>query len=120
MATTIAMNDLSNKQSKLVAIARLQALEANEVLFKHGSVAVSGGKILAKGFSHPRTKIRSRFVCTFHAEIDVISQLLRGSYQRSSGDSGDSCEEQGQQNKNQAKGAVGDAVSKVTQISQAA
>lgn len=71
-------NDLSNAQVRLIAEAYDEALKANEMGFRHGCCAVKNGSIVAKGHNHPRTTIRGTAVCTFHAEIDTLSQLLRG------------------------------------------
>lgn len=77
---TIPINDLSNKQAKLVSLAAEKATES-DMQYKHASLAVSNGRVLAKGNNHQRKKLRSRTLCSFHAEIDVISRLLRGTDQ---------------------------------------
>lgn len=76
--TEIAYNDLTNTQVKLVATAYDEALKATEMGFQHGCCAVKNGTVVAKGHNHPRTTIRGTPLCTFHAEIDTLSQLLRG------------------------------------------
>ena len=78
--TIIPITDLTNKQSKFVSLAAQKA-EQSDMQYKHASVAVSNGRVLAMGNNHQRKKLRSRILCSFHAEIDVISRLLRGTYQ---------------------------------------
>lgn len=47
---------------------------------KHGCIAVSGGKIVAKGCNHYRTFSKDGLIencCSCHAEIDVIRKCLK-------------------------------------------
>ena len=49
--------------------------------YRHGCIAVSSGKIIARGYNHSRTISRdgliSNRVCSCHAEIDVLRKCLR-------------------------------------------
>ena len=79
-AIAISLSDLSNKQSNIISLARSEA-QNSQMLFKHGSIAVSNGRVLSSGHNHARNKIRNRTVCSFHSEIDVMSRLFRGTRQ---------------------------------------
>jgi tRNA(Arg) A34 adenosine deaminase TadA len=79
--TKIPFSDLSNKQQNIVSRAVNEAEKA-DMLFRHGSVAVSCGRVLSGGHNHYRNKLRSRTLCSFHAEVDVLSRVLRGTYQQ--------------------------------------
>ena len=73
---------LSNRHQKAINACINEAHRVVDMPQRLGSVALSGGKIISKGHNHSRTKIRNRKVCSFHAEVDVLSRLLRGTYNR--------------------------------------
>lgn len=43
-----------------------------------GSVIVSGGKIVSRGHNSMRSKLGDQIVCTVHAEISALYNLLKG------------------------------------------
>tara|TARA_B110000967_G_C18647715_1_gene441721 strand:- start:43 stop:477 length:435 start_codon:yes stop_codon:yes gene_type:complete len=53
----------------------------SSIPYRHGCIAVSSGKIIARGHNHDRTTSRdgliSNRVCSCHAEIDVLRKCLR-------------------------------------------
>lgn len=81
--STIPIHKISNTQANYIAEAIGNALSSSDsgMTFCHGAVAVSSGKILGSGFNHDRSKLRGRTLCSFHAEIDTLSRLLRGKQQ---------------------------------------
>ncbi len=63
-------------------IAYLATIEAKRSLLpmKHGCVAVSGGKIVARGYNSYRTYSKDGFIhdaCSCHAEVDVIRKCIK-------------------------------------------
>lgn len=78
------LDDLSNTQlnnlSHAVDSARKAKAKTNNHFF-HGACAVSHGRILSTGYNHSRSKIRNRKVCSVHAEVDVLSKVMRGTHQ---------------------------------------
>lgn len=78
---TINIHDLTNTQGNNIALARERATKSNLHSFRHGAVIVSSGKVIGLGHNHARTKMRRRNFCSFHAEIDAMSYVLRGSFQ---------------------------------------
>lgn len=121
---TIPIDDLTNRQRKLVERAMEEAHKADQMYFKHGSVAVQNSTVIATGYNHPRNKIRGRYVCSFHAEVHVLSRILRARHQPHCKTY--SCFEEPygvQSQQPQAKGAVGVAdkfTTRFTKMAQAA
>ncbi len=74
------MNNISKTDIKYIEIAAGEATKSTET-FRHGCVAVSSGKIIAKGYNHNRTVSQdgliSSMVCSCHAEIDVLRKCLK-------------------------------------------
>ena len=80
----IDINNLSDKQIAFIDLAiklAKEGREKNNYCYAHGAIAVSNGRVLSKGINHPRTKLRDRCVSSFHAEVDVLSKVLRGTSQ---------------------------------------
>ena len=44
---------------------------------KHGCLLVKGGKILSSGFNSNRTRVNGGNVCSIHAEIASLHNILR-------------------------------------------
>ena len=72
--------ECSNNDIKYIEIAAGEATKSIEN-YRHGCVAVSSGKIIAKGHNHNRTVSQdgliSNKVCSCHAEIDVLRKCLK-------------------------------------------
>mgnify|MGYP005642465883 CR=1 FL=1 len=70
----------SNSDIRYVELAATEAYKST-VNYRHGCVAVSSGKVIARGHNHDRTISRdgliSNNVCSCHAEIDVLRKCLR-------------------------------------------
>jgi tRNA(Arg) A34 adenosine deaminase TadA len=69
----------SRKKEKFIANASFEALKS-PMLFKHGCVAVYGGKQIATGYNYYRTyskdkSILKEYTCSMHAEIDCIRKI---------------------------------------------
>lgn len=74
----------SNKKEKFIAKASIEALKS-PMLFRHGCIAVYGGKQIASGYNHHRTyskdkSILNDYTCSTHAEMDCIRKLNRSRY----------------------------------------
>ena len=48
----------------------------SNMIFTHGAVIAKGGKKICEGYNHKRSYLRGKLYCSFHAEIDVISNWL--------------------------------------------
>lgn len=73
------MNSISQQDEHFIQAALVEA-QNSPCNMKHGAVAVSGGKILGRGFNHYRCHTRDGIVgdsCTCHAEMAAIRQILR-------------------------------------------
>jgi len=70
----------SNTDMRYMGFAAEEA-EKSIIPYRHGCIAVSSGKIIARGHNHDRTISRdgliSSRVCSCHAEIDVLRKCLR-------------------------------------------
>ena len=70
----------SSSDIRYVELAATEAYKST-VNYRHGCIAVSSGKVIAKGHNHDRTISRdgliSNNVCSCHAEIDVLRKCLR-------------------------------------------
>lgn len=69
----------SNSDEKFASIASIEA-NKSDLPFKHGCIAVTSGKIVAKGYNHYRTYSKDGLIkncCSCHAEIDVIRKCLK-------------------------------------------
>ena len=70
----------SNSDIRYVELAATEAYKST-VNYRHGCIAVSSGKVIARGHNHDRTISRdgliSNNVCSCHAEIDVLRKCLR-------------------------------------------
>ena len=78
------LNELSMRQNALVSAAMTAAIEGKRVTnygYSHGAICSSNGRIIGIGFNHPRNRLRKRKLSSFHAEVDVLSQILRGTQQ---------------------------------------
>jgi tRNA(Arg) A34 adenosine deaminase TadA len=73
-------SDCSNTDMRYIDFA-VEEAEKSIVPYRHGCIAVSSGKIIARGHNHNRTTSRdgliSNRVCSCHAEIDVLRKCLR-------------------------------------------
>ena len=73
-------SDCSNADMRYMNFA-IEEAEKSSVPYRHGCIAVSSGKIIARGHNHSRTISRdgliSNRVCSCHAEIDVLRKCLR-------------------------------------------
>jgi deoxycytidylate deaminase len=73
-------SDCSNADMRYMDFA-VEEAEKSNVPYRHGCIAVSSGKIIARGHNHDRTTSRdgliSNRVCSCHAEIDVLRKCLR-------------------------------------------
>lgn len=71
--------DCSYTDEKFAGLASEEA-DKSELLSKHGCVAVSGGKVIAKGCNTYRTYSSDGFIkdsCSCHAEINVLRQCYK-------------------------------------------
>ena len=69
----------SRNDEKWISMALSEAEKSNMPM-RHGCLAVSGGKIVAKGYNSYRTYSRDgmiRNTCSCHAEIDVLRKCLK-------------------------------------------
>ena len=73
-------SDCSNADMRYMNFA-IEEAKKSRVPYRHGCIAVSSGKIIARGYNHNRTISRdgliSNRVCSCHAEIDVLRKCLR-------------------------------------------
>ena len=73
-------SDCSNADMRYMDFAVEEALKS-KIPYRHGCIAVSSGKIIARGYNHTRTISRdgllSNRVYSCHAEIDVLRKCLR-------------------------------------------
>jgi tRNA(Arg) A34 adenosine deaminase TadA len=62
-----------------IAQYAIKAAHRSEMPMKHGCVAVSGGKIIAKGYNTYRTYSKDGLIngCSCHAEIDVLRKCIK-------------------------------------------
>ena len=70
---------ITHKHQKFLGIAIKEALKSN-VLQRHGSVLVSGGKIIGRGYNLERCVSKDGFLFntyTCHAEISAIRAMAR-------------------------------------------
>tara|TARA_B100001093_G_C26780441_1_gene994353 strand:- start:1147 stop:1425 length:279 start_codon:yes stop_codon:yes gene_type:complete len=73
------MTILSNTDMKYINMAANEARKS-KVLMRHGSVAVSGGKVLGRGYNNYRTTSKDNFIqntCTCHAEIACLRNMYQ-------------------------------------------
>ena len=71
--------DCSDTDEKYADLASNEARKS-ELLSRHGCVAVSGGKVVAKGCNNYRTYSSDGFIkdsCSCHAEVDVLRQCYK-------------------------------------------
>lgn len=69
----------SSREEQFISLAAQEA-EKSPVLMRHGALAVSNGKVLAKGYNHYRSHSCNHIMnggCTCHAECDVLHKLLK-------------------------------------------
>jgi len=67
-------NLCTNNDVRYLEIAAQEAEKSN-LGFRHGCIAVSGGKIIARGYNNARTFSKDGLInntCSCHAEIDVL------------------------------------------------
>lgn len=74
----------SKKKESFIIRASMEALKS-QMLFRHGCIAVYGGKPIASGYNHHRTyskdkTILKEYSCSTHAEMDCIRKLNNSSY----------------------------------------
>ena len=72
-------NICSHNDEKFASMASEQAIRS-ELLSRHGCVAVSSGKVIARGCNTYRTYSNDGFIkdsCSCHAEINVLRQCYR-------------------------------------------
>jgi len=70
--------DLSITDMKFINYAAIEATKS-PVLMRHGAVAVTSGKIMARGHNHYRCTSRDNFInntCTCHAEIACLRNMF--------------------------------------------
>tara|TARA_B100000886_G_scaffold340548_1_gene311119 strand:- start:8778 stop:9311 length:534 start_codon:yes stop_codon:yes gene_type:complete len=70
---------ISSSDEKFASFASNEAIKS-ELLSRHGCIAVSSGKIIARGCNSYRTYSYDGFIkdsCSCHAEIDVLRQCYR-------------------------------------------
>ena len=75
---SVAINDISNAQSKLLSVAYDEALKAGnntEIIYRLSCLAIRNGKIVSKGHNHSRTRIKGLTVSSFHAEVDCMFKI---------------------------------------------
>ena len=66
--------ECSNADFRYIDLAATEATKSN-ALYRHGCIAVSSGKIIAKGYNKYRTYSKDGLIpetCSCHAEIDVL------------------------------------------------
>ena len=74
----------SSSDERLADLAVREA-EKSILPMKHGCIAVSSGKILARGHNHYRTFSKDGLIqncCSCHAEIDVLRKCLKMNIKR--------------------------------------
>lgn len=73
-------SDCSKSDMRYMNFA-IEEAHKSRIPYRHGCIAVSSGKIIARGYNHSRTISRdgliSNRVCSCHAEIDVLRKCLR-------------------------------------------
>ena len=70
--------DLSITDLKFITYAANEAIKS-PVLMRHGAVAVTNGKLMARGHNHYRCNSRDNFInntCTCHAEISCLRNMF--------------------------------------------
>ena len=73
------MNQFSNQDICFMQAA-LDEAHKSPCLMQHGAVAVSGGKIIGRGYNHYRSRTSDGIVqnsCTCHAEMAALRDVLR-------------------------------------------
>lgn len=73
------MSEFSNQDIYFMQEA-LEEAQKSPCLMQHGAVAVSGGKIIGRGYNHYRSRTSDGIVensCTCHAEMAAIREVLR-------------------------------------------
>lgn len=73
------MYSCSLKDERMALFAKIEA-RRSKLPMKHGCIAVSGGKIIAKGCNTYRTFSKDGLIqncCSCHAEIDVLRKCLK-------------------------------------------
>lgn len=72
------MKTPSKKDCAFISEAAVAA-EESPILMRHGAVAVSNGKIIAKGYNHYRSTAHTGTMggCTCHAECSVLHKLQK-------------------------------------------
>ena len=76
--------ETTNSDEKFVSVAAHEAKKSN-VRARIGCVAVSSGKVVAKGFNSYRTYSKDGMinkVCSCHAEIDVLRKCLKRNFKK--------------------------------------
>tara|TARA_B100000424_G_scaffold154063_1_gene117726 strand:+ start:128 stop:394 length:267 start_codon:yes stop_codon:yes gene_type:complete len=69
---------LSNTDMRYIIQAATEA-EKSPVLMRHGSIAVTNGKVRGRGHNHYRTYSKDAFIqnsCTCHAEIACLRNMF--------------------------------------------
>ncbi len=68
----------SSNDERLAEFAVREA-RLSEMPMKHGCIAVSGGKVIARGRNNYRTYSKDKLIdgCSCHAEIDVLRKCIR-------------------------------------------
>jgi len=74
----------SRKKESFINKASLEALKS-PMLFRHGCIAVYGGKQIASGYNHYRTyskdkSILNEYNCSMHSEVDCIRKIKKSKY----------------------------------------
>ena len=70
---------VSRKETQFICEAAIEAHQS-PVLMRHGALAVSNGRILARGHNHYRSRSSDNIMnggCTCHAECDVLHKLIK-------------------------------------------
>ena len=70
--------ELTKRHQRALNNCIMEAENVDDMKNRLGSVVISGGKIIQKGHNHQRTKTRNTMACSRHAEMDVLSKILRG------------------------------------------
>ena len=72
------LDELSHKESNYISEAINEAKQS-PVKIRHGAIAITGGRVIAKGFNHYRTQSADGYMggLTCHAECDVLHKLLK-------------------------------------------
>lgn len=70
--------EITKRHQRAISAALEQAYLVEDSVHRLGSVIVSGGKIVSKGHNSLRSKLGKNIVCSIHAEISALSDLLRG------------------------------------------